>query len=170
MALAIVTCMDNRLPTGRSMGLAQGEAFVLRNAGGRVTDDVLRSLTVACSALDVRRVAVVHHTDCRALAVDDAAMRQRLTTQLGADPGPLHFFGHLDLAESVRVDMAAVRTCRTIPTTVAVDGFVYDVVTGQLRPLGAADRGTRSLAPDQAADRVRPSAPSGYRSDDGLPW
>ena len=159
MALAIVTCMDNRLPTGGSMGLGPGEAFLVRNAGGRVTGDVLRSLTVACSALDVGRIAVVHHTDCRALAVDDGEMRRRLTGQLGSDPGRRAFLGHPDLAESVRVDVAAVEQCPTLPRGVEVEGYIYDVGTHHLRPV-------LSVAPTGGGGR---SVPSGYRSSDGLP-
>ena len=83
--------------------------------GGRATPDVLRSLTVACSLLDVQRVAVVHHTDCRALGVEDRAMRRRLAGQLGRDPGPVDFLGHRDLVESVLVDVATIRDCATIP-------------------------------------------------------
>jgi carbonic anhydrase len=135
MALAIVTCMDNRLRTGQSMGLGEGEAFVLRNAGGRVTDDVIRSLTAACAVLDVRTVAVVHHSDCRALAIEDGPMRRLLTERLGADPGDLRFLGHPDLEESVRIDKAAIERAPTIPASVVVRGFVYDVTTHALHPV-----------------------------------
>jgi carbonic anhydrase len=172
MALAILTCMDKRLLTARSMGLGPDEAFVLRNAGGRVTDDVLRSLTAACALLDVRTVAVVHHTDCKALAVEDGAMRRVLTARLGADPGPVRFLGHRDLEASVREDVAAIEACTTIPPTVAVSGWVYDVTTHRLHPVHHEERPAHHPA---GVDPGRPPTPAraspwGYRSSDEHSW
>lgn len=179
MAIAIVTCMDNRLRTTGSMGLDRGEAHVIRTAGGRVTDDVLRSLTAACSLLDVRRIAVVHHTDCRALAIDDREIRVLLTEQLGTDPGNIAFLGDRDLPGSVRTDVAAVRGCRSLPRSVVVEGYLYDTPTHVLTPVtgpppsagsGGAGGANEMRAGTDPAGRRRPQDLAGFRTPDGIPW
>jgi carbonic anhydrase len=152
VAIVIVTCMDNRIRTEGAMGLDPEEAHLLRTAGGRVTDDVLRSLTVACSLLGVRRVALVHHTDCRALSVEDGPMRQRLTAELGRDPGPMQFLGDRDLEGSVHDDLAALRRCPTLPEGVTFEGYIYDTDAHRLtpvapRPVGAEVPGGGGRSP-----------------------
>ena len=129
--VAVVTCMDARIDVYRALGLAVGDAHVLRNAGGLVTDDVLRSLAISQRALGTREIAVIHHTQCGMAGFDDAAFRAELAAESGRAPG-WDVPGFTDVADQARRSVAAVRDCPWLPERGAVRGFVFDVGAGAL--------------------------------------
>jgi len=131
--LAVLTCMDARLDPAKALGLAEGDAHVVRNAGGRASDDALRSLVISQHLLGTREVLVVHHTDCGMLTFSNEQLRAKLAQDLGADAAAVDFLPFADLEESVRQDVAAIRSSPLVPDDVSVRGFVYDVRTGRLR-------------------------------------
>lgn len=123
--VAVVTCMDARIDVFEALGLRLGEAHVIRNAGGRVTDDVLRSLALSSHVLGVDTVVVMQHTRCGLAGVTDEELR-RLT---GADLGFLPIGDH---AAALREDIEVLATTPYLDRVQAVGGFVYDVVTGRI--------------------------------------
>ena len=129
--VAIVACMDARLDPARVLGLEEGDAHVIRNAGGRAAD-ALRSLAISQQLLGTREVVVIHHTDCGMLTFTDAQLRKKLHDDLGVDT-ELEFLPFSDVDASVRDDVAAVRSSRLLIGDVPVSGFAYDVKTGRLR-------------------------------------
>ncbi len=124
--LAVVTCMDARIDPLTAFELELGEAHVLRNAGGLVTDDVLRSLAISQRALGTTDVAVMHHTACGMAGFDDAAFRAALADESGVAP-TWDVPGFDDVAEQVRRSVEAVRGCPWLPNRDAVRGYVFDV-------------------------------------------
>jgi carbonic anhydrase len=131
--VAVLVCMDARIDPAKVLGLAEGDAHVIRNAGGRASDDALRSLAISHELLGTREVVVVHHTDCGMLTFTNDQIRQRLRDRLGADASGIDFLPFGDLDQSVRDDVATIRSSPLIPDDVAVGGFVYDVRSGRLR-------------------------------------
>jgi carbonic anhydrase len=130
--LTIVTCMDARVNPYAIFGLRDGECHVLRNAGGVVTDDVIRSLTLSQRALGTREVLVVMHTRCGLAGLDDAEFRAQLQADVGQAPSwSTHAFDDLDAA--VRESLGRLRGSPFLVHRDAVRGFVYDVETGALR-------------------------------------
>lgn len=129
--VAVVACMDARLDVWRVLGLGDGEAHVIRNAGGVVTDDVLRSLTVSQRKLQTREVVLLHHTKCGMATFADEDFVAELEADTGQKPAwsPGAF---ADTEQDVRDSVAAVRGCPFLVHTDAVRGFVYDVDTGAL--------------------------------------
>jgi carbonic anhydrase len=132
MHLTIVTCMDSRLDTFRIFGLESGQAHILRNAGGLVTDDVLRSLVLSQRLLQTREIILMHHTNCGLHDADEDALRVAIATEVGAPP-PYRFGAFHDIDESVRTSILRVREHRFIPYRDRVRGFVYEVDDGHLR-------------------------------------
>ncbi len=132
---AILTCMDARLDPAKFAGLAEGDAHVIRNAGGRASDDAIRSLVISYKLLGVREFVVIHHTDCGMLTFTNETLRAQLKHDLNADADAIDFLPFSDVDESVRVDLAAVRASALIPKDIPVRGFVYDVTTGGLREI-----------------------------------
>lgn len=130
--LAVVACMDSRLDVFAALGLTQGEAHVLRNAGGVITDDVIRSLAVSQLRLGTREVLLIHHTDCGMEKVTDDGFRAELQTLSGMAPS-FAIESFTDVDENVRQSILRVRTSPFIPHRESVRGFVYDVDTGELR-------------------------------------
>jgi carbonic anhydrase len=130
--LAVVACMDARIDAYTVLGLRLGEAHVIRNAGGIVTEDVLRSLIVSQHVLGTREVMVIHHTACGMRGTVDDELQSAVERETGSRP-PFGFGGFADLDESVRADIRALRDCPYLPHRDAVRGFVYDVATGALR-------------------------------------
>lgn len=129
--LAVVTCMDARLDVFAALGLELGDAHVLRNAGGVVTDDVLRSLLLSQRALGTCGVVLVHHTRCGLDGLDEARFLDEVAAATGARPDlPLHAFA--DVEEDVRASVERVRAAAFLPRRDAVHGFVYDVDSGRL--------------------------------------
>ena len=130
--IAAVVCMDARLETGAMLGLVEGDAHVIRNAGGVVTDDVIRSLTISQRLLGTREVMLIHHTDCGMLTFTDADLKQQILDDTGVNP-PFDMEAFTDLDEDVRQSIDRVKASPFIPYTDQVRGFVYDVEFGQLR-------------------------------------
>ena len=130
--LAIVTCMDSRLDVFAALGLGNGEAHVLRNAGGVITDDVIRSLAISQRLLGTREVMLIHHTDCGMEMLSDDGFRAELREQTGVAPAfAIESFG--DVEADVRQSILRVRRSAFLPNRDSVRGFVYDVDDGQLR-------------------------------------
>ncbi len=130
--IAAVVCMDARLETGALLGLAEGDAHVIRNAGGVVTDDVIRSLTISQRLLGTREVMLIHHTDCGMLTFTDKDLTQQIKDDTGVAP-PFAMEAFKDLDDNVRQSIDRVQASPFIPHKDQVRGFVFDVETGQLR-------------------------------------
>ncbi|MEV8632239.1 carbonic anhydrase [Streptosporangium sp. NPDC051023] len=132
--LAVVTCMDSRIDPLGLFGLKAGDAKILRNAGARVTDDVLRTLVLAVYLLGVNRVLVMPHTDCgMAKATDDDV--HKLAAQHGVDTRSLEFHTVPDQSAALRHDLTRIRTSPFLPENLAIGGAVYDVRTGRITPI-----------------------------------
>ncbi len=130
--LAVVTCMDSRIEPLQMLGLSKGDAKILRNAGGRATDDVLRTLVLATHLLGVERVMVVQHTDCRMSKVTDEQAHQAILEQSGLDTRSLEFHTIPDQQTTLRHDVQRIRSFPYLPADLAVLGCVYDVSTGRV--------------------------------------
>lgn len=130
--LAVVACMDSRLDLFAALGLDIGDAHVIRNAGGIVTDDVIRSLVVSQQRLGTREVVVVHHTDCGLHGLDEPAFREQLVAMSGEEP-PFAFGAFADLEASVRESVGRVTASPFVAEKGSVRGFVFEVETGVLR-------------------------------------
>lgn len=131
---AIVACMDARLDPARALGLEEGDAHVIRNAGGRVVD-ALRSLAISQQLLGTAEVAVIHHTDCGMLTFTDDSIRAKLRENLGADADHVAFLPFDDVDASVRADLDAYRSSKLVRQDVPLRGFVYDVHSGLIREI-----------------------------------
>jgi carbonic anhydrase len=130
--LAVVACMDARLNVYALLGLREGEAHVIRNAGGVVSDDVLRSLVISQRLLGTREVILVHHTDCGMLTFSDDAVKADIEADVGLRP---HFAleAFSDLERDVRQSIARIKASPFVPHKDAVRGFIYDVRSGALQ-------------------------------------
>jgi carbonic anhydrase len=129
--LAIVTCIDTRIEPLAILGLAPGDAKIIRNAGGRATSDALRSLALATALLGVRAVVVMHHTRCALAGASESELRAALPEAVaGALPNPLLAMPDPDAA--LRGDVATIRSCAALPTEIATVGWRYDVDTGRI--------------------------------------
>ena len=130
--LAVVACMDARLNVYALLGLREGEAHVIRNAGGVVSDDVLRSLVISQRLLGTREVILVHHTDCGMLTFTDDAVKADIEADVGLRP---HFAleAFSDLERDIRQSIARIKASPFVPHTDAVRGFIYDVRSGALQ-------------------------------------
>ncbi len=129
--LAIVTCMDARIIPSRALGLEEGDAHVIRNAGGRAKD-ALRSLVISQRLLGTNEIAVIHHTDCGMLTFTNPDLHAKVKQDLGADATGIDFLPFSNLEESVRQDVELLQASPLIPKDVPIRGFVYDVRTGRL--------------------------------------
>ena len=132
--LAIVTCMDSRLDVFAALGLGDGEAHVLRNAGGVITDDVIRSLAISQRRLGTRSVMLIHHTDCGMQKVTDDAFRAELQEATGVAPS-FAIESFTDLDADVRQSVLRVRNSPFLPHRDDVRGFTYDVDTHRLHEI-----------------------------------
>ncbi|WP_373760441.1 beta-class carbonic anhydrase [Streptococcus ferus] len=130
--VAILTCMDSRLHVAPALGLALGDAHILRNAGGRVTDDVIRSLVISQQQLGTREVVVMHHTDCGAQTFTNDSFVQQLQRDLGVDVEGQDFLPFDDIEASVRHDVNLLKASPLIPDDIVISGAVYDVDTGRI--------------------------------------
>jgi carbonic anhydrase len=136
--LAVVACMDARLVVSRMLGTKEGEAHVIRNAGGIVTEDALRSLLISHYLLGTQEFMIINHTDCGMLTFKDEDLRTRLEQETGTDAvAPGRFFAFSDLEANVRRQIQKVRSHPWSPKKVPVRGFIYDVKTGRLREVSA---------------------------------
>ena len=130
--VAVVACMDARLDVHKILGLEEGDAHVIRNAGGVITDDEIRSLTISQRLLGTREVILIHHTDCGMLTFSDDDLKAQIHEEVGLKP---HFSmeSFTDLEEDVRQSMARISASPFVPHKESVRGFVYEVETGRLR-------------------------------------
>jgi carbonic anhydrase len=133
--VAVLTCMDARLDPARFLGLEEGDAHVIRNAGGRASDDAIRSLVISEQLLGTNEVVVIHHTDCGMLTFGNADLRTKLKQELNADAEHIDFLPFKDLEQSVRDDVVTIKNSPLIPESVEVSGFIYDVKSGRLLPV-----------------------------------
>ena len=135
--IAVVACMDARLETGVLLGLVEGDAHVIRNAGGVVTDDVIRSLTISQRLLGTREIMLIHHTDCGMLTFEDGELRKAIQKETGIRPSfAMEAFS--DLEEEVRQSIARIRASPFLVHKDEVRGFVYEVETGRLREVASS--------------------------------
>ena len=123
--------MDARIETGRLLGLEEGDAHVIRNAGGVVTDDVLRSLLISQRLLGTTEIILIHHTDCGMAKFRDDDLKDEIEAETGLRP-PFALEAFSDVEEDVRQSVRRIKACPFIPVKDRIRGFVYDVKTGRL--------------------------------------
>ena len=129
--VAVLACMDARLDVYRILGLQEGEAHVIRNAGGVVTDDEIRSLTISQRLLGTEEIILIHHTDCGMLTFTDDDFKKSIQDETGLKP-PWAAEAFSDLETDVRQSIARIKASPFIPRKDSVRGFVFDVATGRL--------------------------------------
>lgn len=135
--LAVITCMDARINLFSLLGLREGDAHIIRNAGGVITEDEIRSLAISQRLMGTEEIILIHHTDCGMQAFDDADFRAELEAETGVSvPWDTEAFSDLDL--DVRKSIARIRDSPFIPHSEKVRGFVYEVETGVLREVPRA--------------------------------
>ena len=127
----VIACMDARLDPAKALGLEEGDAHVIRNAGGRAAD-ALRSLVISQQLLGTNEVIVLHHTDCGMLTFENATLQGICRERLGVDATDIDFLPFGDLEQSVRDDVALIRSSPLIPDNITVYGFIYDVKSGRI--------------------------------------
>ena len=148
--LAVVACMDYRIPMEQALGLKPGDAYVIRNAGGIVTEDVIRSLLVAHYRLGIEEVLIINHTECGMQTFSDEELRTDIRRRRGTDTiAPEQFHSFRNLEENVRQQIERVRSHPWIPSRLLINGCIYDVHTGQLL----------LVQPDNATTRPLPTLP-----------
>jgi carbonic anhydrase len=165
---AILTCMDARLDPAKFAGLAEGDAHVIRNAGGRASDDAIRSLVISYKLLGTKEWFVIHHTDCGMLTFTNDIMRELLSKSLGtariengrwtdAGRGPgsqagdyVEWLTIQDLEKSVVADVTRIRTHPLVPKTIPVYGYIYDVGSGKLIEVPEATTAGEAKAQERA--------------------
>jgi carbonic anhydrase len=130
--VAVVACMDARLHVSKLLGLVEGDAHIIRNAGGVVTDDALRSLAISQRLLGTREIILIHHTDCGMLTFKDDDFRRQIQEETGVRP-EWAAEAFPDLEEDVRQNIARIKASPFVPHKDDVRGFVYEVETGRLR-------------------------------------
>ncbi|MEV8366373.1 beta-class carbonic anhydrase [Streptomyces niveus] len=130
--LAVVACMDARLDIYRILGLNEGDAHVIRNAGGVVTDDAVRSLAISQRLLGTRKIFLIHHTDCGMLTFTDDNFKRDIENETGIRP-PWAAEAFTDLEEDVRQSIRRITVNPFIPHTEVIRGFIFDVATGRLK-------------------------------------
>jgi carbonic anhydrase len=130
--VAVLACMDARLDPARALGLEEGDAHVIRNAGGVASDDALRSLAISQHLLGTEEIVLLHHTDCGMLTFTDEDFAQKMEAETGVRP-EWRTLSFTDLDEAVRKTLERIRESPFIPRTDKVRGFVYEVETGRLR-------------------------------------
>lgn len=157
-AFAILTCMDARLDPAKYAGLAEGDAHVIRNAGGRASDDAIRFLVISYKLLGTREFFVIHHTNCGmeffttpqtgellAASLETAALTEHGFKDVGTGPGSpegkyINFLTIPDQAESIREDVSRIADHPLVPTNIPVRGFLYHVEMGRLEAIDGAER------------------------------
>ena len=133
--LAVVLCMDSRIEPLAMLGLVPGDAKIMRNAGARVTDDLLRSLVLAVNFLDVERIAIVAHTDCAMTHSTQQSIDETLAERFPGAPLDTNWMTVDDQAATMESDIRRIRECPFLPPELEVAGFLYDVATGRLTRL-----------------------------------
>ncbi|SRR6266498_5920174 len=130
--VAVLACMDARLDPARVLGLEEGDAHVIRNAGGRAAD-ALRSLVISEQLLGTNTIVIIHHTDCGMLTFTNDDIHRKVKSELAANADHIAFLPFNDLEQSVRDDIAFLRLSSLIPQSITIRGFIYDVKTGKLQ-------------------------------------
>jgi carbonic anhydrase len=132
--VAVVACMDARLDLHKILGLEEGDAHVIRNAGGVITDDEIRSLAISQRLLGTREIILIHHTDCGMLTFTDEELKAQIQEEAGIKP---HFSleSFSDLEEDVRQSIRRIQASPFVPHKESVRGFIYEVETGRLREI-----------------------------------
>ncbi len=144
--LALVACMDYRIPLEQAFGLKPGDAYVIRNAGGVVTEDVIRSLLVAHYKLGVEEFLVVNHTECGMQTFSDEELREDIRNRRGTDSiAPEQFHAFKGLENHVRQQIQRIKSHPWIPSVIPVNGCIYDVHTGRLSVVTLDDASARPL-------------------------
>jgi carbonic anhydrase len=137
LRVAVVACMDARLDVNKILGLEEGDAHVIRNAGGAVSDDAIRSLVISQRLLGTEEIILLHHTDCGMLTFQDEELKRQIEADTGIRPAfAMEAFS--DLADDVRQSLRRIAQCPFIPKQSSVRGFVYDVKTGRLDEIASA--------------------------------
>ena len=145
--IAVLTCMDARLQPGRFASFEEGDAHVIRNAGGRASDDAIRSLVISYKLLGTREFYVIHHTDCGMLTFTNDQLRDMLKRDTSSDEASrIDFLPFADLTASVEDDVKRIRAHPLIPAGIPIYGFVFDVKTGRLEEVAAASKAGRATA------------------------
>lgn len=135
----VITCMDARINVEAALGLKPGEAHILRNAGGNVTDDVIRSAIISTNLMGTRQIMVINHTECGMMTCTDADLQRQFTEQYGkAEAGPSQFHTIDNLDEHAKAQVAKLRDHPWIPADTVIRGFTYDVHTGRLHDVEGA--------------------------------
>ncbi len=133
--LAVVTCMDSRIDPLRVLGMQAGDVKILRNAGARVTEDVLRTLVLGAYLLGVKRVLVMPHTDCRMASGEEADIHQLIAERFGVDTRSIEVRTVTDQMSALITDVVRIRAYPLLPADLVVGGAVFDVRTGVLQPM-----------------------------------
>lgn len=133
--LAVVTCMDSRIDPLTALGMGPGDVKILRNAGARVTDDVLRTLVLATFLLGVDRVLVMPHTECRMASATEEQIHHTILEEYGVDTRSLEFRTVTDQKAGLQQDILRIRSSPYLQAGVTVAGAIYDVHTGSLAPI-----------------------------------
>jgi carbonic anhydrase len=143
--MAILTCMDERLHPEKALGLEIGDAHLIRNAGGRASDDALRSLVISSRLVGTTEFAVIHHTDCGMRTFTNDDLQTKLRDETGSDASHIDFLPFGDLEQSVRDDVSAILASPFVDDSIPVSGYIYDVHTGAV---------TQVVAPTTAVVRA----------------
>jgi carbonic anhydrase len=135
--VAVLACMDARLDVHKILGVQEGDAHIIRNAGGAATDDAIRSLAISQRLLGTKEIILIHHTDCGMLTFDDDDLKRKIEEETGIRPAfALEAFANLE--DDVKQSIARIKASPFIPNKSSVRGFVYDVRSGKLNEVGAA--------------------------------
>lgn len=132
--VAVLTCMDARIDPARALGLEEGDAHVIRNAGGRAAD-AIRSLVISEQLLGTTHIFVMHHTDCGMLTFSNADLHAKVKQDLHANADNIDFLPFKNLEQSVRDDVALLKESPLIPNSIEISGFIYDVHNGKVLPV-----------------------------------
>jgi carbonic anhydrase len=132
--VAVLVCMDARIDPARALGLEEGDAHFIRNAGGRAAD-ALRSLVISEQLLGTTEIVIIHHTDCGMLTFSNEDLRKKVKQDLHADADHIDFLPFKEMEQSVRDDVAYLRESPFIPQSIGISGYIYDVKSGKLHPV-----------------------------------
>ncbi len=136
--LAVVACMDARVTVEEILGLRTGDAHIIRNAGGVVTDDVIRSLIISYKLLGTREFLIINHTNCGMATFTDEELQQRMAKEHGVDASQIHFHAFGDLRENVEAQVQKIRQSPFIPQAIPVHGLIFRVEDGRLEHVVSA--------------------------------
>jgi len=131
--IAVLTCMDARILVNEALGLKVGEAHIIRNAGGIVTDDTLRSLIISHELLGTEKIIVMNHTECGMATFKDEDLQKKLSEKYNSNASDIRFHSFGDIEENVKNQIIKIRTSPFLSDIISVHGFIYDIKTGMIR-------------------------------------